>query len=65
MSKLLCETNTTEIYNEIKVLAEAKFPKFIDAFFEHGQWFIQVDDEDKGKYYSVVDTSNGLDFEEL
>lgn len=37
----------------------------LTAFFEHGHWWIKTDgdDEDRAKFYNVVDTSDGFDFE--
>lgn len=37
----------------------------VSVNFEHGQWWVTVNGPDEMKQYSVVDTSNGLDFEEL
>jgi hypothetical protein len=37
-----------------------------EAAYEHGQWWIiGLEDGDEIRSFSVVDTSNGLDFEAL
>jgi hypothetical protein len=65
-------TNTPEVEQEVKAAAEDKFPDANDilTFFEHDQWFIEVDDGEEFHNYSVVDCVNQsgeeyLDFEEL
>lgn len=59
---------------EILQAARAKFGDRdsikLDVFFEHGQWWLRMDDLEmdisEGEFtYSVVDTSDGIDFEEL
>lgn len=68
--------NTKEVEQEIINAAVLNFgDNFSSAFFEHGQWFIVVDNldfyqDEQADYYAVVDcvSPNGVryfDFEEL
>lgn len=70
----LVKTHNSEAYSELFDLAskfiEEKFPTGVwwNLFFEHGQWFLTVDnlgDDLAPEHYSVVDTSNGIEFEAL
>lgn len=66
--KLKTEDNTPETESEILEAADCKFgTEDVQAFFEHGQWFLYNIKEDQ--YYSVVDAfpgiANELDFEEI
>jgi len=66
MPKLLTETNTLAVQRKIRSAARAKFHRrYIDAFFEHGQWWITVCAT--GAQYSVCDSSDpcGFDFEQI
>lgn len=70
---LKSEQDTPEVKREILDLAVGMLgasASTIEAFFEHDQWWVRVDDLDKSieegqTTYSVVDTSDGLDLEEL
>lgn len=66
--KLKCETNTSEVCEEILKATRKHFHKRkgISAFFEHGQWYVSVID----KLYSVCDaegsnTTDGFGFDEI
>jgi hypothetical protein len=65
-------TDTDAVRRLVEEAAEDKFgdgaAERADIFFEHGQWWIVLD-EDEVHTYSVVDAvpgiSHGLDFEEI
>jgi|GEM_PF-4391235 len=52
--KFLCETNTPEVYSQIVSAAG------LDVVFEYGQWYVKV----CGAMFAVVDTNNGIAFEQ-
>lgn len=70
-ARLRSTMDTRAVREEVEELAEHKLRALgyedIDCFFEHGQWFVQAWDprEEYQVSYSVVDTSRGLDLEEL
>ena len=52
----------------IEEVAEERFgDDFVNAFYEHGQWWVYTDDGDETRNYSVVDVSGpqAIDFEAL
>lgn len=62
---LKCETNSPEIEKEIceQFQEEMGQHKRVQADFEHGQWFVTC--VDCGAQWSVNDSSDGFDFEEI
>ncbi len=77
---MACEDDSQLDAESIRITAEDRFDGAhrIDVFFEHGQWFVQVDDDadEPTKSYSVVQVediagnprgydNSGIDFEEL
>lgn len=59
--------NTKSVERKVRGAFREKFHRrYFTTFFEHGQWFVQFEDE-SGEYrtYSVVDSLIGFDFEAL
>ena len=54
--KLKCETDSPEIEREIK-----DYLPRLEVYFEHGQWWVTLGDLGT---WAVVDTDQGLDFEQ-
>lgn len=60
---LITSQDTRRAEREVRRAAREKFGKITDAFYEHGQWWVRVDDGQQECTYSAVDTSTGVDFE--
>lgn len=72
--RLKSTIENSEVCEEVEELAKDKFgDSFREAFYEHGQWWVSVDDGALDiKNYSVVTCAHGcgygktdLDFEEV
>lgn len=65
---LLTEKNTVTVERRIRgAFRSWAHKRFFETFFEHGQWWVRVPNEDEDETYSVVDagTMSGFDFERV
>lgn len=65
---LLTSQNTKKAQREVEQAAMELLkvsPTGFDAFYEHGQWWVRTDDGEQECTYSAVDSTYGVEFEQI
>lgn len=63
---LATEKNTSTVERRIRSAFRAEFHRqSFETVFEHGQWWVMLNDGEETKTYSVYDTASDFGFEEL
>ncbi len=65
---LLTERNTSTVERKIRGAFRAwTHKRTFETFFEHGQWWVRVPNDDNDETYSVCDSNaaGGFDFERI
>jgi len=65
---LKTEQNTRTVEKQVRsAFRNWARKRFFETFFEHGQWWVRVQNDDEDETYSVCDanTITGFDFERV